>query len=89
MHNRFRFFPAASVICLAIALIFAGGLRLPGRSDSPVGATQVATGAWITPLAAAGSAIYELHTDLRSDDNADAANAVSTALSPDGTTLLV
>jgi YVTN family beta-propeller protein len=49
----------------------------------------VATGAWITPLAAPGSAIYELHTDLRSDDNADAANAVSTALSPDGTTLLI
>jgi Protein of unknown function (DUF763) len=40
-------------------------------------------------LAAPGSAIYELHTDLRSDDNADASNAVSTALSPGGTTLLV
>jgi YVTN family beta-propeller protein len=89
MRNHSRFFPAVSVICLAVALIFAGGLRLPGRSDSPRGAMQVATGAWITPLAAPGSAIYELHTDVRSDDNADAANAVSTALSPDGTTLLV
>lgn len=33
--------------------------------------------------------MYGLHTDVRSDDNADGANAVSAALSPDGTTLLV
>jgi YVTN family beta-propeller protein len=33
--------------------------------------------------------MQSLHTDLRSDNNADASNAVSTALSPDGSTLLV
>jgi hypothetical protein len=49
----------------------------------------VATGQRITPLAAPGSQVLPLHTDLRSDDNANAANAVTTALSPDGSTLLI
>jgi hypothetical protein len=40
-------------------------------------------------LAAPGSQVLPLHTDLRSDDNANAANAVTTALSPDGSTLLI
>jgi YVTN family beta-propeller protein len=50
---------------------------------------RVATGQRITPSAAPGAQVLRLHTDLRSDENADAANAVTTALSPDGTTLLI
>jgi YVTN family beta-propeller protein len=77
-------------ICLSVALTAATVLP-SGAADEGVRRlkTRVATGAWITPLAAPGSAIYELHTDLRSDDNADAANAVTSALSPDGKTLLI
>lgn len=47
------------------------------------------TGQFITPTAAPGSTIQVLATGLRADGNADAAQAVKTALSPDGNTLLV
>jgi hypothetical protein len=40
-------------------------------------------------LAAPGAQVFRLHTDLRSDENADAGNAVTSALSPDGSTLLI
>ena len=56
-----------------------------GRTDG----TRIATGQRITPARAPGSQVLPLHTDLRSDNNADAANAVTTALSPDGSTLLI
>ena len=56
--------------------------------DTPAGA-RIPTGQRITPGAAPGSQVLRLHTDLRSDENADAANAVTTALSPDGSTLLI
>jgi YVTN family beta-propeller protein len=80
----------AVFLCIVATLLVAGSLR-SAMADGGSGPsrTWVATGAWITPLAAPGSAIYELHTDLRSDDNADAANAVTSALSPDGKTLLI
>lgn len=58
------------------------------NAPAPSG-TRVATGQRITPNAAPGSQVLPLHTDLRSDNNTDAANAVTTALSPDGTTLLI
>src|SRR5215470_3041596 len=51
--------------------------------------TRVATGQRITPAAAPGAQVLPLHTGLRSDNNADAANAVTTAMSPDGSTLLI
>src|SRR5215468_873130 len=47
------------------------------------------TGQVITPTAAPGSTLQVLATGLRADGNADAAQAVNTALSPDGKTLLV
>src|SRR3984957_12720922 len=47
------------------------------------------TGQFITPTAAPGSTIQVLATGLRADGNADASEAVNTALSPDGKTLLV
>jgi phospholipase C len=49
-----------------------GACDYQGAVDSPKTATQVPTGAWITPLAAPGSAIYELHTDLSNPGKANA-----------------
>ena len=88
MRKNLQLLPAVFVIGLAVAMIV-GGSQVQAQRESERGRIQVATGAWITPLAAPGSAIYPLHTDLRSDNNADAANAVSAALGPDGTTLLI
>jgi YVTN family beta-propeller protein len=47
------------------------------------------TGQHIDALAAPGSKFFLLHTGLRPDDNADANGAMTSALSPDGKTLLV
>ncbi|MBG1265445.1 hypothetical protein F8S12_02905 [Nostoc sp. WHI] len=55
----------------------------------PGGASILPTGLVITPTAAPGSTFIRLATGLRSDTNADAAEAVTTTLSPDGKTLLV
>lgn len=64
-----------------------------GHTTLPVGnfnnGSLLPTGQVITPTAAPGSTIQVLSTGLRTDGNADAAEAVSTALSPDGKTLLV
>src|SRR3984893_11337320 len=98
MRGYSRFVPSSwpvvasvgAALCLVTVVLAAWAMRAGAAdNDSSKWRTRVATGAWITPLAAPGSAIYELHTDLRSDDNADAANAVTSALSPDGTTLLI
>lgn len=55
----------------------------------PQGPAYVPTGQVITATAAPGSTFYPLHTGLRPDTNADAAEAVTTALSPNGKKLLV
>jgi hypothetical protein len=47
------------------------------------------TGKYITPSAAPGSTYQQLSTGLRPDGNADANGAYTSALSPDGKTLLV
>ena len=64
-----------------------------GHTTLPVGNFQkgsiLPTGQVITPTAAPGSTIQVLSTGLRADGNADASEAVNTALSPDGKTLLV
>jgi YVTN family beta-propeller protein len=64
-----------------------------GHTNATVGGgpTQSAllpTGQFVTPLAAPGSTYFPLRTGLR-PANADANGAVTTALSPDGKTLLV
>lgn len=56
--------------------------------DRP-GPALLPTGQYVTPLAAPGSTYTALRTGLRPDTNADANGAVTTALSPDGKTLLV
>jgi hypothetical protein len=55
----------------------------------PQGPAFIPSGQLITATAAPGSVYLPLSTGLRPDTNADAAEAVTTALSPDGTTLLV
>src|SRR5215475_14406534 len=64
-----------------------------GHTTLPVGNfgtfSILPSGQVITPTAAPGSSLQVLSTGLRSDGNADAAQAVNTALSPDGKTLLV
>jgi hypothetical protein len=77
----------ALVPSLALAQLGSGHTSLPvgnfgDRSILP-------TGQVITPTAAPGSTLQVLSTGLRSDGNADAAQAVNTQLSPDGKTLLV
>jgi YVTN family beta-propeller protein len=82
---------------LSLLLVTALGANVQSaiaRTTSPVGnlkngAALLPTGQIITPAAAPGSTFAPLGTGLRADKNADAAEAVSTALSPDGKTLLV
>jgi len=57
-----------------------------GKNGGP---TFIPTGQSITATAATGSKYQRLATGLRPDGNADADDAVSEALSPDGKTLLV
>src|ERR1700727_973341 len=67
--------------------------RNVGTATLPVGnfdqRSLLPTGQFITPTAAPGSSLQVLATGLRADGNADASEAVNTALSPDGETLLV
>jgi YVTN family beta-propeller protein len=67
--------------------------RSVGTTTLPVGnfdqRSLLPTGQFITPTAAPGSSLQVLATGLRADGNADASEAVNTALSPNGKTLLV
>ncbi len=79
---------------LLLSTLSANIQSVSARTTSPVGNLQgggalLPTGQTITPAAAPGSTFAPLATGLRTDDNADAAEAVSTALSPNGKTLLV
>jgi hypothetical protein len=82
-----------NAMLLALVPGFAFAQSGSGHTTMPVGnfgaASILPTEQAITPTAAPGSTIQVLSTGLRSDGNADAAQAVNTALSPDGTTLLV
>lgn len=81
-----------------LSLLLATGLgvnvqSVSARTTRPVGnfsgGALLPTGQTITPAAAPGSTFDRLATGVRKDGNADAAEAVTTALSPDGKTLLV
>jgi YVTN family beta-propeller protein len=76
--------PRAVLVAVLFSALIAGA-----QETSQISRTLVSTGQRITPLAAPGSSILPLSTGLRSDDNANGSNAVTTALSPDGSTLLV
>jgi YVTN family beta-propeller protein len=59
------------------------------RDAAVVGGNLLPDGFYITPTAAPGSKFVRLKTGLRPDGSADADGAVNTALSPDGTALLI
>ena len=59
------------------------------RAAASVGGNLLPDGFYITPTAAPGSIFVRLKTGLRPDGSADADGAVNTALSPDGTALLI
>jgi YVTN family beta-propeller protein len=71
--------------CLLVPELASGQVQ----ESAPVGGDLLPDGFHITPTAAPGSVFRGLPTGLRSDGSADANGAVSTALSPDGTTLLI
>jgi len=91
MKGKSRFLSVALFATLAT-----NALQLPvsARTTNLVGdigndASLLPTGQVITPSAAPGSVFAPLSTGLRKDGSADAAEAVTTALSPNGKTLLV
>ncbi|GAC1420512.1 MAG: alkaline phosphatase family protein [Candidatus Velthaea sp.] len=88
-----RFGLTFALLAAFAELTVTGADAAPRRSltvgGSAGGPALIPTGQYITATAAPGSAFYPLSTNLRPDNNADAAEAVATALSPDGTTLLV
>ena len=79
------------VLCAAALLVAVLAWRwVPtARTQATPSGTLVATGQRITPTAAPGSFLLPLSTNLRHDNNADGAYGATTALSPDGSTLLV
>jgi YVTN family beta-propeller protein len=84
-----------TLVFLSLGLMVPADLHAQPRGGTtlPVGnfgnSAVLPTGQFITPLAAPGSTIQILSTGLRADGDADAAQAVKTALSPDGKTLLI
>ncbi|MBG1262823.1 beta-propeller fold lactonase family protein [Nostoc commune] len=79
----------AVVVVVSSIQIVTAQLATSHVGDLPKGGALLPTGQVITPAAAPGSTFARLATGLRADDNADAAEAVTTTLSPDGKTLLV
>ncbi|MCL6753092.1 beta-propeller fold lactonase family protein [Nostoc sp. CCCryo 231-06] len=79
----------AVVVVVSSIQIVTAQLATSRVGDLPKGGALLPTGQVITPAAAPGSTFARLATGLRADDNADAAEAVTTTLSPDGKTLLV
>ncbi len=80
----------------SLSLMLAAG-SLPAyaaaRPDALVGGNDYGAllpiGEYITPLVTPGSSFQRLSTGLRADGTADANGGISTALSPNGKTLLV
>ncbi len=73
-------------LCVTAPKLAAGGQR---QKDAQVGGNVLPDGFYITPTAAPGSIFQGLPTGLRPDGSANANGAVTTALSPDGTALLI
>jgi YVTN family beta-propeller protein len=77
----FSFYVLPALLSCLLASLAAGGQE--------VGGNLLPDGFYITPTAAPGSTFQGLPSGLRPDGSADANGAVTTALSPDGTALLV
>jgi DNA-binding beta-propeller fold protein YncE len=69
--------------------IFVATLLVGASCQAAATPVQLPSGFTITPLAAPGADFQRMPTHLRADGSADANGAVTEALSPDGTALLV
>ncbi len=78
----------AAAICISTIQLAIARIASP-VGNFPDGGALLPTGQIVTPAATPGSTFAILDTGRRSDDNAAAGQAVTTALSPDGKTLLV
>jgi YVTN family beta-propeller protein len=83
----------AAAVCAGVLLAIDAS-QSARATDAPVsgsgfGTALLPTGQTITPTAAPGAVFSRLPTGLRADGTADANGAVTTALSPDGTALVV
>ena len=79
----------SSVMACFLCLVLSTFTSAQKRTPAPVGGNLLPDGFYITPTAAPGSVFQGLPTGLRPDGSADANGAVNTALSPDGTALLI
>ncbi len=73
------------IFCSMISTLMVGQVR----KAASVGGNLLPDGFYITPTAAPGSIFQKLPTRLRPDGSANADGAVNSALSPDGTALLI
>ena len=78
-----------AMLALLLCLMVSGLASGQRRNAAPVGGNLLPDGFYITPTAAPGSIFQDLPTGLRADGSANANGAVNTALSPDGTALLI
>ncbi len=80
-----------TVVLLSVTMVPAISVPLQNMlvGNAGNGAAVLPTGQLITPTAAPGSTFAPLSTGLRADGTADAHGGTTTALSPDGKTLLV
>jgi YVTN family beta-propeller protein len=76
----------AFLLCVMVPVSASGQRR---KAAALVGGNLLPDGFYITPTAAPGSIFQDLPTGLRPDRSANANGAVTTALSPDGTALLI
>jgi DNA-binding beta-propeller fold protein YncE len=81
--------PKLCLLLLSALTLFAYQPSSAGEEDSPAGGTFIPTGLRITPTAASGSLFQPLNPGLPSDPSFTAGQATTTAVSPDGKTLLV
>jgi DNA-binding beta-propeller fold protein YncE len=83
----------ARAMTSAFLALFAATTTFSTATTMPVGGSDtnalLPTGQYLTATAAPGALYQRLSTGLRADGNADADSAMSSALSPDGKTLLV
>ncbi len=78
-----------SAVLFSFLCLMTAALASAQKREAPVGGNLLPDGFYITPTAAPGSFFQGLPTGLRPDGSADANGAVNTALSPDGTALLI
>jgi YVTN family beta-propeller protein len=92
MHRSLRRVVAGATLAVfgaGASVASAGSLRPSGVGGPNGGPGFLPTGQYLTATAAPGSSYQRLATGLRADGNADSDSAMSSALSPDGKTLLV